>query len=63
MEGVMTDIMYRVPSDKTAKKVIVTEESVRDGVSPTVIHEEEPQFTLELPEGQKERKTRKRKSE
>jgi ATP-dependent Clp protease ATP-binding subunit ClpX len=63
MEGVMTDIMYRVPSDKTAKKVIVTEESVRDSVSPTVIHEEEPQFTLELPEGQKERKTRKRKSE
>ena len=34
VEGVMTDIMYRIPSDKTAKKVIVTAESVREGTSP-----------------------------
>ena len=38
MEGVMTDIMYRIPSDKTARRVIVTEESVKNGVSPTVEH-------------------------
>ena len=40
VEGVMTDIMYRVPSDQTAKKVVVTAESVREGTSPTIIHEE-----------------------
>ena len=39
VEGVMTDIMYRIPSDKTAKKVIVTAESVREGTSPLVLHE------------------------
>ena len=40
VEGVMTEPMYRVPSDKTAKKVIVTAECVREGTSPTIIHEE-----------------------
>ena len=40
VEGVMTEPMYRVPSDKTAKKVIVTAECVRKGTSPTIIHEE-----------------------
>ncbi len=36
MEGVMTDIMYSVPSDDTAEKVTVTAESVNDGISPVV---------------------------
>ena len=40
IEGVMTDIMYMVPSDKTAKKVIVTAECVREGTRPTVEHAE-----------------------
>ena len=40
VEGVMTEPMYRVPSDKTAKKVIVTAQCVREGTSPTIIHEE-----------------------
>ena len=40
IEGVMTDIMFQVPSDKTAKKVIVTAECVREGTSPTVEHAE-----------------------
>ena len=38
MEGVMTDIMYKVPSDVTANKVIVTADSVRNGTSPLVKH-------------------------
>ncbi len=38
IEGVMTDIMFMVPSDKTAKKVIVTAECVREGTRPTVEH-------------------------
>ena len=38
MEGVMTDIMYSVPSDESAKKVLITEKCVKDGTSPEVIH-------------------------
>ena len=40
MEGVMTDIMYSVPSDKSAKKVLITEKCVKEGTSPEVIHSE-----------------------
>ena len=40
MERVMTDIMYSVPSDKSAKKVLITEKCVKDGTSPEVIHSE-----------------------
>ena len=36
MEGVMTDIMYTIPSDDTAEKVTVTAESVKDGTNPVV---------------------------
>ena len=40
MEGVMTDIMYSVPSVKSAEKVLITEKCVKDGTSPEVIHSE-----------------------
>ncbi len=40
MEGVMTDIMYSVPSDKSARKVLITEKCVKEGTSPEVIHSE-----------------------
>ncbi len=55
VEGVMTDIMYRIPSDKTAKKVIVTAESVREGISPLVLHEHD--IELGEPEEQKQLKS------
>ena len=55
VEGVMTDIMYRVPSDKTAKKVVVTAESVREGTSPLVLHEND--IELSEPEEQKKLKS------
>ena len=54
VEGVMTEIMYRIPSDKTAKKVLVTAESVREGTSPLVLHEGDP--ALPAPAEQKELK-------
>ncbi len=38
MEGVMTDVMYRVPSDTTAKRVVITPESVREGTPPVIEH-------------------------
>ena len=37
MEGVMTDVMYSVPSDPSIKKVLITEKSVREGISPELI--------------------------
>ena len=41
IEGVMTDIMYQIPSDKTAAKVLVTAQCVKEGTSPTIVHKEE----------------------
>ena len=38
MEGVMTNIMYTVPSDITVNKVIITKECVKDGAEPIVKH-------------------------
>ncbi len=38
MEGVMTDVMYSVPSDTTASKIIITAQSVNEGVEPIVEH-------------------------
>jgi len=37
MEGVMTDVMYSVPSDPSIKKVLITEESVKGESSPQII--------------------------
>ena len=42
MEGIMTDIMYSVPSDPEITKVVVTGECVRENTSPTVIRRETP---------------------
>ena len=39
MEGVMTDIMYSVPSEPDIKKVLITEKSVREGSSPEIIRQ------------------------
>ena len=41
MEGIMTDIMFSVPSDPEAAKVVVTEACVREGTEPTVLHRSE----------------------
>ena len=38
MEKIMTDVMFRVPSDPTIERVIITEECVRTGGSPTVCY-------------------------
>ena len=42
MEGIMTDIMFSVPSDPEIAKVVVTGECVRENTSPTVIRREAP---------------------
>ena len=38
MEGVMTDVMYTVPSDATASKIIITAQAVTEGAAPIVEH-------------------------
>ena len=38
MEGVMTDVMYSVPSDATASKIIITAQAVTEGAAPIVEH-------------------------
>ena len=51
IEGVMTDIMFRIPSDKTATKVLVTAQCVKDGTSPTVLHAADAPASLDAPKG------------
>ena len=41
MEDIMTDIMFTIPSDPEAAKVIVTAQCVTEGVRPTVLHRDE----------------------
>ena len=49
MEKVMTSIMYRIPSDLTIRKVIITPETI-DGAEPVIIRDE---TQLRLPIGSK----------
>ena len=41
MEHVMTGIMYKVPSDQSIEKVIVTADSVRNDTEPLVVHRQQ----------------------
>ena len=38
MEGVMTDVMYTIPSDSTVSKVVITADCVKNGTAPEIIH-------------------------
>ncbi len=38
MEGVMTDVMYTVPSDSTVSRVVITADCVKNGTAPEIIH-------------------------
>lgn len=49
MEKVMTDIMFRIPSDLSIRKVIITAQTI-DGMDPIIIRDEQ---TLRLPLGTK----------
>ncbi len=37
MEGIMTDVMYQVPSDKSIARVIITADCVRNGTGPEIL--------------------------
>lgn len=40
IEGVMNDVMYRIPSEKQVEKVIVTRECLTENASPTLVYKE-----------------------
>lgn len=37
LEGVLTELMFKIPSDATAEKVIITEDTVKDSKDPIVL--------------------------
>ena len=37
LEGVLTDLMYKIPSDPTVEKVIITEDTVKCGKEPIIL--------------------------
>lgn len=37
LEGVLTELMFKIPSDATVEKVIITEDAVREGKEPIVL--------------------------
>ena len=39
IEGLMTDVMYKIPSEKGVKEVIVTKECVENGEQPVLVYE------------------------
>ena len=45
MEGVMTELMYEIPSDPTVSKVIITAACVRGTEKPTVLHKNDEETT------------------
>lgn len=48
VEGIMTDVMYDVPSHDRIEKVIITEESVREGKAPRLIKRPKPRLDPDL---------------
>ena len=40
LEGVLKELMFTIPSDATVERVIITQESVKDGASPIIIRNE-----------------------
>jgi len=48
MEGVMTEVMYEVPSDDRIDKVIITEAAVKGGEKPTIHRRPKPKLDPEV---------------
>jgi len=38
MEGILTDVMYQIPSDDSIEECIITKDTVEEGIAPTTIH-------------------------
>ena len=44
LEGIMTDVMFTVPSDNKIERVLITKECVTDGASPKIFRHPKPEF-------------------
>ncbi|MBQ8658144.1 MAG: ATP-dependent Clp protease ATP-binding subunit ClpX [Clostridia bacterium] len=40
IEGVMTEVMYKIPSEENVEEVIVTKECLTDGKAPTIVYKQ-----------------------
>lgn len=45
VENVMTDVMYRIPSDPTIESVVITKKTIEEEEEPLVVHREQPKET------------------
>ena len=49
MEGIMTNVMFSVPSEENVQKIIITASCVREGAEPVLIEKNGSSARLELP--------------
>lgn len=40
IEGIMTDVMYKIPSEENIEEVVLTKECLTDGVSPKIVYKQ-----------------------
>ena len=48
IEGILTDLMFEIPSDMSVEKVIITRDVVEDGADPQIIRNNAADIALEL---------------
>ncbi|MEE1281605.1 MAG: ATP-dependent Clp protease ATP-binding subunit ClpX [Acutalibacteraceae bacterium] len=63
MEGILMDLMFKVPSDVTIEKVIISAETVKDPSVVTIIHNQERKLLLEDSVEKKETKKRSKRND
>lgn len=63
MEGILMDLMFKVPSDVTIEKVIISAETVKDPSVVTIIHNQERKLLLEDDVEKKETKKRSKRND
>ncbi len=63
MENILMDLMFKVPSDVTIEKVIISAETVKDPSVVTIIHNQERKHLFEDSEEKKEVKKRSKRND
>lgn len=63
MEGLLMDLMFKVPSDVTIEKVIISAETVKDPSVVTIIHNQERKLLLDESVEKKEIKKRSKRND
>ncbi len=63
MENILMDLMFKVPSDVTIEKVIISAETVKDPSKVTIIHNQERKLLFEDSKDKKEVKKRSKRND